>query len=223
VTRKFRESLCGAHGTPYLDAAGAERVKPFHYDVTAVELVDPLPLAVLQAGFDGFLAERLADGSTRAERRVRDVFHTCPAESLPLILAHGMRPSHCEYCRGVVDEPECGDQGFFGDHTKGVYLSKHADYTFWYQRKRDVQVGDTGRVIMLEVATGLVQHFGQKRDGAPPTPNFHCHESPNHLEFFVWDNETQAEPPRPSCRAIPKYIVSWRAVANNRAHIKHEV
>jgi hypothetical protein len=57
---------------------------------------------------------------------------------------------------------------------------------------------------MLRAVTGKVSQFDQKRDGAPPTPGFHCHESPNQLEFYVWDEGTVSEPPRPSHRAIPK-------------------
>ena len=33
--------------------------------------------------------------------------------------------------RGVV-----GEQGYFGDHSKGVYVSRHADYTFYYANHR---------------------------------------------------------------------------------------
>jgi hypothetical protein len=109
----------------------------------------------------------------------------------------------------LVDDPECSDQGWFGNHTKGVYLSKHADYTFWH----------SGRVVMLEVVTGRVCHFAQRRDGAHPMA--HCHESPNNLEFYVWDTNTTAEPPTPTYRAIPKYVISWKAV-KDRGNIKHD-
>ena len=131
------------------------------------------------------------------------------------------RPSLCEYCRSLVDDPECSDQGWFGNHTKGVYLSKHADYTFWYSGRRDPVPGDSGRVVMLEVVTGRVCHFAHRRDGAHPTAGYHCHESPNNLEFYVWDTNTTAEPPTPTYRAIPKYVISWKAV-KDRGNIKHD-
>jgi hypothetical protein len=104
------------------------------------------------------------------------------AQGLPLFEAHGMRPSHCELCRGIAPMAQ-HDCGFFGDHSKGVYVSKHADYTVHYQRNREPRPGDEGTVLMLDLITGRVNHFDQRRDGAPPTAGFHCHESPNHLEF----------------------------------------
>ena len=30
-------------------------------------------------------------------------------------------------------------QGWFGDHSKGVYVSKHADYTFFYSNYRQLR------------------------------------------------------------------------------------
>jgi hypothetical protein len=40
--------------------------------------------------------------------------------------------------------------GWYGQHTKGVYLSRHADYTFFYQQMRDVEPGDEGAGAYLE-------------------------------------------------------------------------
>ena len=36
------------------------------------------------------------------------------------------------------------------------YVSKHPDYTFYYQRDRDPVPGDEGTVLMLEMVTGRV-------------------------------------------------------------------
>ena len=177
--------------------------------------------AALEAGYAHF-AQALPVDSTALERKRRDVFHTCPADVLPQIEAHGMRPSHCDVCRGIRPEGMCGDRGFFGDHSKGVYVSKHADYTAFYQRGREPRIDDEGTVLLLDCVTGRVNHFDQRRHGALPTPGFHCHESTNHLEFFVWDDDTTAEPPRPSHRVVPRFAISWRAVRNDRANVQHD-
>jgi hypothetical protein len=200
---RFRESL--ANTNPSL-----------HYDVV-VEEVPPIPH--LEQAHERFVRNLPAD-CTPDETRKRCVFHSCPDATRLLIVAHGMRPSHCNMCRGNA-QPRDHDSGWFGNHTKGVYVSKHADYTFKYQTLQQVSpvVGDRGAVIMLEIVTGKVQHFGQRRDGALPTPDFHCHESPNHLEFFVWDTETMAEPPRHSHRAVPRFVIHWQAALNQRGGI----
>jgi hypothetical protein len=86
--------------------------------------------------------------------------------------------------------------GRFGDHTKGVYVSKHADYTFWlalsllasatrftqhthgsgcscvvccrYQEKADVKAGDKGSVIALTCVTGKRKHFPETQVRSVP-------------------------------------------------------
>ena len=99
---------------------------------------------------------------------VRDVFHTYGFDKVVnLVKAHNMRPSHCEMCRDVVPYAN-HDCGFFGDQSKGVYLSKLADYTVWYQRQHNTRDGNTGKVVILQMVTGKVSHFDQRRDGAPP-------------------------------------------------------
>ena len=44
-------------------------------------------------------------------------------------------------------------------HTKGVYVSKHADYTFFYVRYADVKEGDEGATVVLQCVTGRRKHF----------------------------------------------------------------
>ena len=70
---------------------------------------------------------------------------------------------------GVVWGPHCG---WFGDHTMGVYVSKHADYTFWFQKGRNPTVRDEGTVLLLELVTGRVNHFERKIQGAKPTAGY---------------------------------------------------
>ena len=51
---------------------------------------------------------------------------------------------------------------------------------------------------------------------------YDCHESPNNLEFFVWDEASCRVPPAGCCRAVPRWEVRWRAVANARACIAED-
>ena len=48
-----------------------------------------------------------------------------------------------------------------------------------------------------------------------------AHGSPENLEFFVWDDATQAEPPRCTYRAVPRFVIRWRAV-KGRGGIAHD-
>lgn len=102
--------------------------------------------------------------------------------------------------------------GYFGDHTKGVYVSKHADYTFYYVKLAEVGAGDEGSTIVLKCVTGRRKLFREMISGVAPTPGYHAHESPNHLEFFLFNAE----------QTVPVYVVHWKCIANTRADILHE-
>ena len=209
VKNRFLRSMANTH--PHLT-----------YEITGVRKLDPVPQ--IEDGLELF-EDSLPHACTATERKRLFVFHTCKCDVLALVEKYGMRPSLCEKCRGkaagnmgVVGH----DSGWFGDHTKGVYVSKHADYTFYYQRDRKPEAGGVGTVVMLEMVTGKVMPFTRRCDGAPPSVGFHSHDSPTHLEFYIWDDETTAEPPRPTHRAVPRFAVSWRAVRNARAGIVHD-
>ena len=45
-----------------------------------------------------------------------------------------------------------------------------------------------------------------------PTPGYHCHESPNRLEFYVFN----------PAQIVPMFVVSWKAVAQVRDDILHD-
>jgi hypothetical protein len=209
----FMASMAGTHN---------KKGQELTYEVTDVRSLEPS--AALREGYERFIEE--LGGLTKKELLRRFVYHTCPTHVLPLIEAGGMRPSQCEMCRGLKKYAE-HDDGFFGDHSKGVYVSKHADYTFQYQfgaaeNCRPPVPGDVGTVVMMEMVTGKMLHFDERRDGAPPTPGYHCHESPNNLEYYVWDDESTAEPPRATHRLLPSFAVSWKAVLNERTGIVND-
>mmetsp|Transcript_58731 Transcript_58731/g.155364 ORF Transcript_58731/g.155364 Transcript_58731/m.155364 type:complete len:272 (-) Transcript_58731:145-960(-) len=136
------------------------------YEVVSVRKLNPDPaLADAHQRFCASLPQDLKP----QERAVRYVFHTCQPEVVGAIERQGMRPSLCDMC--MLRAPwRDHDQGFFGDHTKGVYVSKHADYTFHYQRGREPRAGDEGEVVMLLLVTGRTKYFPSRDDGAQPTP-----------------------------------------------------
>ena len=190
------------------------------YEVTAVRRLAPPP-AALQERNQRFV-DALPPGLPPQERMARHVFHTCKPGVAALIEREGMLPSPCGICLGRAGLWIDHDNGWFGDHSQGVYVSKHADYTFFYQQDREVRVGDEGEVLVLELVTGRVLHFEARRDGAAPSADHDCHESPNHLEFFVYDENTRRRPPEPSYRLAPRWAIKWRAVKNTRKAVVHD-
>ncbi len=100
---------------------------------------------------------------------MRDVFHSCRPEVALLIEQGGMKPTDCPYCLRQTKWID-HDQGWFGDHSKGVYVSKHADYTFFHSAHREPVPGDKGVVVMLELVTGRVRRMDERPNGAKPSP-----------------------------------------------------
>ena len=97
----------------------------------------------------------------------RFVYHTAPESAIQSIVTNGLRVSQCKSCPARSDTH---DSGWFGLHTMGVYVSKHADYTFWYWKgKPPVHLSD-GKVIVLECIVGRKKEFAKKILAAPPTP-----------------------------------------------------
>lgn len=114
-----------------------------------------------------------------ADVEERFVFHSCPPDVIPLICENTLRPSICAKCKKGKECEDSGDSiccsdsfqltlslywlivGFFGDHTRGVYVSKHVDYTFFYVRTREVKEGDEGATIVFQCVTGRRKHFGE--------------------------------------------------------------
>jgi len=150
-------------------------------------------------------------GLSPEEVKDRWVFHTNPdLEISQKIASTNLRPSNCQTCKGGH---RCTDPGFYGDHTKGVYVSKHADYTFYYQKghKAEVEKNDIGAVIMMKMFTGKIKHLDNLALKEPPTLGYNCHETQNFMEYYVWDTK----------QIMPCYIIYWQAIQNTRM-IKEE-
>lgn len=202
----------------------ADTYPHLRYDVVDVRQVQGSPaLKTLECEYHNFIKNELVNCIPK-EREERYVFHTANAANLDAIEQEGLRPSMCPECRGLPPgtAARCRDAGWFGNHTKGVYVSKHADYTFFYQHGRTPQPGDSGSVLLLKAVTGKVYHMHQESSGIPPTAGYHCHESPKYLEYFLCDRFTVGEPPRATCRAIPLYVISWRAERKQRGGVEHD-
>jgi hypothetical protein len=75
-----------------------------------------------------------------------------------------------------------------------------------------VKEGDIGKVIMLEMTKGKALHLADIEPGKPPTLGYDAHESPDRSEFYVFDHRTMMDPPEPTFRAIPKFVIGWKAV-----------
>jgi hypothetical protein len=125
------------------------------------------PKSELHLNYEQFIKALPQDLSAR-ELATRHVFHTCRPEAAHPIGRDGLRPAQCDLCQGSIEH----DRGWFGDHTKGVYVSKNADYTFFYQNHRRPVGGDKGTVLMFQMVTGRIQHLDQRQDGAPPMPGY---------------------------------------------------
>lgn len=89
----------------------------------------------------------------------RYVFHGCNPEIVPKICASTLRPSPCAQCKSGR---RCADPGWFGLHTRGVYVSQHADYTFFYCKYAEVKAGDEGKTIVLKCVTGRRKYFSER-------------------------------------------------------------
>ena len=150
----FHNSIVGTH-------------KHLSFEVLAVRKLQPSEeLLDCNRGF----IDRLPTDLTVVERQPRNVFHSCTEKVIPLIEKQGLKPSQCRYCINSGASWVDHDSGWFGDHSQGVYVSKHADYTFKYRRldQKLPEAGDEGKVIMLELITGKVKHFKKQKMGAKP-------------------------------------------------------
>lgn len=209
---------------------GAYAKQKLKFEVLRVELVKPTAAharyETVKSKLRALRESNKGDDSKMLDDDIKErfVFHSCPADVLHLICANTLRPSLCEVCKAGK---KCHDPGYFGDHTKGVYVSKHAgvpryhadltaccsaDYTFFYVNYQEVTAGEEGATIMLKCVTGRRKHFREMVSGIAPTPGFHCHESPNHLEFFIFNPD----------QVVPVCVVHWKAVLNTRSDILHE-
>jgi hypothetical protein len=205
---RFRTSLANIH-------------KGLYYEITNVRKLSSISAQMLEKN-RAFVSSLPADLKPQ-ERATRNVFHTCAEDVIRHIEEGGMKPVECPFCCGDPGTRWMDhDNGFFGNHSKGIYVSKHADYTFYYQRHCVPRPGDVGVVLMLELVTGRVKHFDQMDMGVQPSPAHHCHESPKHLEYYVYDDNTVQNPPAPCYRVVPKWAISWCAVENTRVGVVHD-
>lgn len=204
------------------------------FEVTNVEKVAATAVHASYEAVKQQVRENKQIAVTEDDLKDRWVFHsTLDEKNIPLICATTLRPSGCAKCKSgkactdpglcaLLNEFFCLSHftiqlfyckvGWFGDHTKGVYVSKHPDYTFFYSNYDEPKSGDEGKVIMFKMFTGRRLKFTETKFAVQPTPGYHCHESPKHLEFFVFN----------PAQIVPMYVISWKAVANKRKGVQHD-
>eukprot|EP00047_Mylnosiga_fluctuans_P000058 m.185040 g.185040 ORF g.185040 m.185040 type:complete len:261 (+) comp10006_c1_seq35:51-833(+) len=185
------------------------------YDQHIKILVDEVAVlpdnAALEQQFATAVAALQQAGCSGPELAERLVYHACHPTLVDTIAREGLRLPSCDLCDSGIKKSR-HDAGWFGIHTKGVYVSKHADYTFYYCNERKVRPDDTGAVIMLKAVTGRAKYFGRRAPGAiEPTAGYHCHEGSEHLEHYIFD----------PAQMVPVAVVHWRAIDSPRAGIVH--
>lgn len=163
----------------------------------------------LEKEFQLTRARLQADGATAEELRRRTVYHGCTESIARLICEQGLKPADCYLCKTQSRIPH--DAGYLGNHSQGVYVSKHADYTLYYCNTKDVKPDDDGVVVVLECVTGKMQHFKVMPGPISPTPGYHSHEGSNQLEYYLFN----------PAQAVPRAVIHWKAIKTLRAGIKH--
>lgn len=114
-----------------------------------------------------------------------------------------LSPSVCAKCASVSPTEICDEPGSCGNHTKGVYLYRHADKCFSQLRGRAARAGEAGCVVMCKLFTGKrLQFLDTKNKGKQaPSPGYHAHEAIKTGDYFIFD----------SAQVLPCFVVHWKA------------
>eukprot|EP00047_Mylnosiga_fluctuans_P018678 m.73837 g.73837 ORF g.73837 m.73837 type:complete len:785 (+) comp7744_c0_seq2:79-2433(+) len=210
VPRELSESLKYQYKAEFLDSlTGTYSRKQLKISVTHIEVLPHN--AVLEVRYHEALAKLEADGCSGSEVVPRFVYHACHPSIVSSICKDGLRAAQCASCLKGEDLPG-HDGGWFGNHSRGVYVSSAADYSLFYSTGCEVRDGDSGLTVMLEVVIGRVRHFQTPPGSIPPTPGVHAHESPHGLEYFIFD----------AAQVIPRAVVHWRATFSPLAGVMHD-
>eukprot|EP00047_Mylnosiga_fluctuans_P001195 m.218044 g.218044 ORF g.218044 m.218044 type:complete len:3593 (-) comp10156_c0_seq3:222-11000(-) len=217
ASRTALAALQEAHGKVEIEAAFLASFTNTYHNTIKFQIINIdvlVPSATQRDRFNGAQAALLAQGCKDKEIEERLMYHSTQADSVQGISVLGLKPAECEACRTSVYVQH--DAGWYGKHSKGVYVSKHADYTFRYalppgREPAHVIIGDYGTTVVLKVVTGRVRHFHTPRGPIEPTPGYHSHEGTEHLEHFIFD----------PAQTLPVAVVHWRAIMTTRAGILH--
>ena len=184
----------------------AKRIKkqllPLTFVLRGAQKVENPVLARRFAHYHGRLKQDAPDDDAA---RVRVAFHgTHPKYIRPICQTSLLRFGHpLNGCKAQVDP------GWFGANTKGVYVSRYADYTLKYSnRGQPLEPGDRVKIIRFKALPGRSKHIKQICEGIDPTPGYHSHSSPNRLEWYLFDED----------QLLPDYVLEVEAIENHRYH-----
>eukprot|EP01064_Diplonema_japonicum_P012791 TRINITY_DN20147_c0_g1_i1.p1 TRINITY_DN20147_c0_g1~~TRINITY_DN20147_c0_g1_i1.p1 ORF type:complete len:192 (+),score=29.23 TRINITY_DN20147_c0_g1_i1:192-767(+) len=142
--------------------------------------------------------DRLHSVSDPPLNRVRYAFHGTSPQNIDSIIMKGLLPfTHPLSIAGRVDE------GYFGSTSKGIYVSRFADYSLQYSNNvRPLEPPHSVLLLMFTTLPGRSLHVKEAVGPVDPTPGYDSHESPNFLEWYLFDE----------ARCCPAMLLQIRAV-----------
>lgn len=197
--------------------AGLEEYKGVRFQLVRAQRVDYGPTL---KEYDNHVAS-MAAGQLPVASKV--VFHGCRRLNTGSVKERAS-VKHSLATKGLVpwsssSEEMQTDVGWFGDSTRGVYVSKHLDYCLKYAHpdRQAVQVGEQLEVLMLKLVPGRIKQLETSSQYAslPPAPGFDCHESSSYRqELYVYDKTVvdPAEPSRGPRQLLLTHILTIKAV-----------
>jgi len=181
----------------------AQRVKNNKLPITFVlmnawKVVNP----ELENKFAYFYEKLKTLGRNAEELKVRRAYHGTRASNVEPICKNGLLKI------GNPKNPsQATDPGWFGDPRKGVYVSRHVEYTTKYSNSlAHLEPNDRVKIIMFKTLPGKSFHVEQVTKGMSPTPGYDSHSSPSFLEWFLFDE----------AQSCPVYVLEVQALENTR-------
>uniref|UniRef100_A0A7S1IXK1 PARP n=1 Tax=Eutreptiella gymnastica TaxID=73025 RepID=A0A7S1IXK1_9EUGL len=193
-----------AHHEDYCGKRLAEGKKPLIFTLIKYETVTN---EVMNRRFERRRAALQKEGKEFG--RVRLSFHGTAAEHFPSICKTGL----LRFKHPLNPCKEQSDDGYFGSNRKGVYVSRYFEYTLKYANDGEpLDLGQTVKILNFKTLPGRSEHIKKLVGGVAPTHGFHSHSSPNHLEWYLF-NEDQL---------CLEGIMTVKAVVNNRINADDE-
>jgi hypothetical protein len=206
VERAFYRNLAGTYAHRFL------------FDVVRIVKVDN---PTLRNSFDARKAE--LERTLGRPMEELTVFHGTQRSRLLPICQDGLIPGKAS--------AQLNDRGYFGDRTKGVYVTAFADYALFYcaepKRRPASSDGkatehstppDFAAIVMLRCVTGKVHNLATFEPGRALDAGYHSNQSQQGLEYFLYD-PAQCYPRGVGSPCYPTHILHVRRrPRNNTMH-----